>query len=113
MTHSIYAGLPENSRRLFRQNSNSTTPEDIIIAVCAVTDITRDQIVSPSRKREIVEARHIAIGLILQSFRNIGLKEVGRMFNRDHSTVIYARETYRDLMETDRDFRKKVALVKL
>jgi chromosomal replication initiation ATPase DnaA len=67
---------------------------------------------SSTRRREVVEARYIAIALILIANPEIKLKEVGEFFNRDHSTVLYARKTYDKLIASDKTFQNKVALVK-
>lgn len=108
----LFTGLPASKQHLVRHNIKETDPELIIHAVCDCLKVTRDELVGPCRKRELTEARYIAIGLILTSNAKIKLKEVAQMFNRDHSTIIYARNTYDDLLETGKEFKKKVTLVK-
>jgi chromosomal replication initiator protein len=66
--------------------------------------------ISPSRKREFIEARQIAMTL---SRENIVPKPsyavIGVYFgDKDHATVIHACKTVNNLMDTDKIFRQKV-----
>jgi chromosomal replication initiator protein len=76
--------------------------------VCEYFEISLDMVKSKTRKREIVQARQIAMYLIKRSGK-YSLKAVGAFFGgRDHSTVIYACQTVEDLMETDKKFKAYV-----
>ena len=58
-----------------------------------------------SRKRELVQARQIAMTLININTK-LTLKYIGEMIgNRDHATVIHSRETVNNLFETEKNFR--------
>ena len=114
MTHPyIYAGLPESEKYFVMNGISVSNPKDIIDIVCEQLQFEREQLTGLSRKRPLVEARQIAIGLILISNPGIGLKKVGKMFNRDHSTIIYARENFNDLYNTNKQFTQKVNMVRL
>ena len=71
--------------------------------------ISNDVMLSNSRKREIVQARQIAMYLCRQhtgkSLTSIG-SELG---GKNHATVLHACETVCDLMATDRSFRQYVS----
>lgn len=108
----IYTGLPETKKDEFISRIKETDPELISSVVCEKLGVTIDQLKSSSRKRDVVEARFIAISLIMIANPDLTLKEVGAMFNRDHSTIVYARDTYNELMEGNKAFQDKVALVK-
>lgn len=71
------------------------------------TTINYFQIKSKSRKREIVEARYIAIHLINKYQMNT-LVNLGKIINRDHSTIIYALKASQDLYKYNFDFRNKL-----
>ncbi len=61
-----------------------------------------------TRKREIVEARQIAMYLA-KNFTDLSLKAIGYNFgNRDHSTVIHAITTVNDMMDTNRKFNATI-----
>lgn len=83
-------------------------PEDavlkIINIVCVYTGISEISIKSKSRKREIKEARQMAMALIKKHFPNKSLTSIGHIFKRDHSTVICSIERIKDLCDTEKAF---------
>lgn len=63
-------------------------------------------VVGPSRLREFVTIRHMCFKFL----RSEGwtLREIGEAFNnRDHATALHGVNTADDLLDTDRDFRRK------
>lgn len=80
--------------------------ERIIYLVCGVTNTPYQFILGKSRSREIVEVRHIAMYLVCWH-TTLSLKAIGKIFNRDHSSVIHARDTVSDLLDTSAEFRYK------
>lgn len=46
------------------------------------------EIVGPHRDRRIVKARHQAILGVIARWPHMSLPQVGRFFNRDHSTIL-------------------------
>lgn len=105
----LYIGLPDKKQFMVRSGRKETDPEVIIEAICACLKISRIDMMSKSRKGELTEARCIAIGLILEANPKHTLKSLGEMFGgRDHSTVIYNRDTFNNLYERDKPFTKKV-----
>ena len=60
----------------------------IIAATARAFDVDPGDITGPSRARHVVEARQVAIALILK-LRGVAKSEIGRIINRDHSTVLY------------------------
>ena len=77
-------------------------------AVCDYFNITKDTLLSKSRKRQIVQARQIAMymsrNLINCSLSTIGAETGGK----DHATVLHACTTVTDLMTFDKTFRQYV-----
>lgn len=108
----IYTGLPDKEKADYIQRIKIRNPIGIISAVCEMLNVNETDLKSSTRKREVVEARYIAMTLILIANPEMKLKDVGDIFNRDHSTIIYARETYNKLIASDKRFQDKVALVK-
>ena len=74
-------------------------------------EVTKEQLISPTRKRPIVIARQIAIGLIRKYNPEATLMNIGKLFNRDHSTIIYAQRTFDDLNGRDKQFTQDVLKV--
>jgi len=74
-------------------------------AVCNYFNITLDQFMSKTRKREIVQARQIAMYLS-RSLTKTSLASIGsQLGGKDHATVLHACNTVGDLMDTDRSFK--------
>lgn len=69
-------------------------------------DITEKMILSSNRCREAVTARMFLIKL-LRIYTKYTKSRIGKLFNRDHSTVIYALNTFEDLCETEMAFRER------
>ncbi len=88
-------------------------PEQIIKHVSEMTGKSIEELVGIKRQRDLVEARYIAIYLIRESMPGLALSKIGRMFNRDHSTIIYAIETVGDLIKHNYDFRITFNKIKL
>ena len=79
--------------------------QSILDTVCQYFGVTSDQMQSSSRKREIVQARQIAMyfasKLTEETLTTIGTT-IGK---RNHATVLHACKTVSDLIDTDKHFR--------
>lgn len=77
--------------------------------VCDYFDIPVELMKSKTRKREIVQARQLAMYFSKQmtknSLANIGL----HCGNKDHATVLHACKTVNNLIDTDKQFRGYVS----
>ncbi|PHX91437.1 MAG: chromosomal replication initiator protein DnaA [Flavobacteriales bacterium] len=93
----------------FVKNSNrEISIEYIQKLVCDYYNIPVEAVKSKTRKREIVQARQIAM-YFTKDLTKSSLKNIGIFFGgRDHSTVIHACQTVNDLIETDKKFRHDV-----
>lgn len=80
-----------------------------------LTGATREEIVSSSRQRGIVEARWIAIYCVHRRM-NLSLQRIGRVFGgRDHTTIANAVKQLKDRKAYDATLADKVddAMLKL
>ncbi|MDD4618461.1 MAG: chromosomal replication initiator protein DnaA [Bacteroidales bacterium] len=94
--------------KLVTLNKPEITIERIHKVVCDYFKIDSDKFLSPSRKRELVQARQIAMYLS-RNHTNNSLASIGsKTGGRDHATVLHAYNTVCDLLDTDRSFRKFV-----
>lgn len=92
-------------KNLVKNATKEISIEMIQKVVCEYYNIPVDTVKSKTRKREIVQARQIAM-FFAKDFTKASLKNIGSHFgNRDHSTVIHACQTVNDLMDTDKKFR--------
>ena len=77
--------------------------------VCDYFNITRDTLLSKSRKRQIVQARQIAMYMSRNLISGCSLSTIGmELGGKDHATVLHACTTVSDLMSTDKTFRQYV-----
>lgn len=103
--------LAENvTQSIVGETQNEVTIDKVQDAVCEYFNITRDVLKSPSRKRQIVQARQIAMFLSRNLISNCSLSTIGAQIGgKDHATVLHACATVSDLMSTDRVFKQYVS----
>jgi len=95
-------------KNFVKNSSKEISIEYIQKLVCEYFQIPVDQVKSKLRKREIVQARQVAM-FFAKDMTKASLKNIGSHFgNRDHSTVIHACQTVNDLMETDKKYKRDV-----
>jgi len=108
MDANIYCGLDFDTQLEFRYKLPIGEAGAITRTVFDYLGVDLLMATSKGRYRHEVEARQIAM-YILTLKTHASLKEIGRYFGgRDHSTVIYAKETVLDLMDTNKFFKHKV-----
>lgn len=94
--------------KLISRNKLEITIDRIQKVVCDYFKIDPDRFHSASRKRELVQARQISMYLS-RNHTNNSLASIGSLTGgRDHATVLHACNTVKDLLDTDRSFRKCV-----
>ncbi len=102
---STYA-IPGIKRELLEEKpKRELTIDYIVTMICGRYKISTEKIKSKNRKRELVEARQIAMYLT-SKHTSLSLKSIGEYFNkRDHTTVIHSKNTVMDLRDTDEKYR--------
>ena len=84
--------LPNVSRAIsdmFKSEGNALpTPSLIITQVCKFYSIEEDVLRGTLKNKNTAEARQIATYLI-RKLTNLSLPDIGKEFNRDHSTILY------------------------
>lgn len=69
----------------------NVTVDKVFSAVYHKYDVKREDLVSTRRTKEIASARHVAVYLI-RTVTDMSLPNIGKIFNRDHSTIISSLE---------------------
>ncbi|HAZ74490.1 MAG TPA: chromosomal replication initiator protein DnaA [Rikenellaceae bacterium] len=88
---------------------SEVTIDKVQKTVCEYFNITRNDLLSKSRKRQIVQARQIAMYLSRNMIANCSLATIGaEIGGKDHATVLHSCMTVSDLMSTDKVFKKYV-----
>jgi chromosomal replication initiator protein len=94
--------------KFVKNNSHEISIDYIQKVVCDYFDLTLETLKSKTRKREVVQARQLAMyfskGLTKSSLSNIGMHCGGK----DHATVLHACRTVNNLIETDKKFKAQV-----
>ncbi len=86
----------------------SLTPEQIIAEVARTFGVTAEDIVSQKRDAEISVARKVSVYVIRKLIPDITLKSIGKVINRNHSSLIYHIEDVEKTMKTDSYFKSTV-----
>lgn len=115
LAHSTLADMPIDIQlaekvisRIVNVTPKINTVEKIRDVVCEYYSLSVDSISTKSRKREVVQARQIAMYLSKQLTKN-SLSSIGNAIGqRDHATVLHACKIVSDLIEIDKSFRSSV-----
>jgi chromosomal replication initiation ATPase DnaA len=111
MQQQAYQSNQQPARTSIRSTVQGQTPEAVIQAVCEALKVNKDDLLGPERSGKLKVARRIAIGLILMADPMITLKQVGQIFSRNHTTIIYNRDQFYDQNGIDRELTNKVKMV--
>ena len=96
------------TEKIVGEQQNEVSIDKVQRVVCDYFNITRDELLSKTRKRQIVQARQIAM-YMSRSLINCSLSTIGsEIGGKDHATVLHACTTVSDLMSTDKTFRQYV-----
>ncbi len=88
------------------------TPSQVIETVAKFYNISVADMVSPSRNKELVQPRQVAMYLIRQE-TDASLPEIGGLLGgRDHTTIIHGVERIKDRLETEEQLRRDVMSVR-
>ena len=97
------------TEKIVGEEQNDVTIDGVQRVVCDYFNITRDELLSKTRKRQIVQARQSAMYMSRNLISNCSLSTIGaEIGGKDHATVLHACTTVSDLMSTDKTFRQYV-----
>ena len=95
-------------RKVVNCESKAITIDDIITTVCKHFGLENAAIHTKSRKREVVQARQIAMYLA-KKHTDFSTAKIGTLIgNKDHATVLHACKTIKQLKEVDKSFRAEI-----
>lgn len=100
------------ARRVVEQSirfeKKKITVQKIQDTVSEYFHIKKELIQSPSRKREIVQARQV-IMYFIKKHTELSLSQIGtQVGNRNHATVLHACNTVKDYYDVDKSFRADI-----
>ena len=96
------------TEKIVGEEHNELTIDKVQRVVCDYFNVTREDLLSKTRKRNIVQARQIAM-YMSRNLINVSLSTIGaEIGGKDHATVLHACSTVSDLMSTDKTFKQYV-----
>ncbi len=76
-----------------------STPEEIKRRVCKVFGIPEHELLTRTRREEVVVPRQVAMAIMYR--RKMRISTIGREFNRHHATVVYANKAVQNMIDTN------------
>jgi len=91
---------------------HKTTPQSVLKSVSEFYNISLNDILKRSRKKEVVKPRQMAMYLLREETK-LSFPEIGqKLGGRDHSTVIHAYEKIKTEEETDELTKQEIVMIK-
>ena len=85
--------------------------EDIINSVCNFYKVSKQDLLSKKKTKEIALARQVSMYLVID-LMTLPQLTVAKIFGRDHSTVTYTRDKISEQMEIDKKLSTEVNDIK-
>lgn len=91
-------------RKVTNNESRAVSIDDILAVVSKHFNLENNAIHSKSRKREVVQARQIAM-FLAKNNTDLSTAKIGAMIGgKDHATVLHACKTVKEVREVDKNF---------
>jgi chromosomal replication initiator protein len=88
------------------------SPEKVIEVVCDFYNVSKKEVLSNSRKKEVVLPRQVIMYLLREELK-LSLPSIGvKLGNKDHTTVGYACEKVEEKIKKEGDFIKEIEILK-
>jgi chromosomal replication initiation ATPase DnaA len=98
--------IPNSMFKQHREKSFKDCEKEILQIVAENCGVSVDDIISETRKKEVVDARHIYFASVKLKYR-VSLKSIGETVgNRDHTTVIHGIRKFKERYETEELYQK-------
>ena len=104
--------IVENIVKEFTQEFyRKITPKKIINVISTYYDLQEGDLFKKIKKKEYVEVRSIVI-YFLREVCQYSFVRIGELFNKDHTTVIYAYEKIVEKMSKDKRFQQEIEILR-
>jgi hypothetical protein len=84
--------------------------EKIIKIVCDDFGVTKEQIITRNRYRELCVPRQV-IMYFVRKYTQLTYIEIGKLVERNHVTAVYANKTIQTFCETDKKFNRRIRII--
>lgn len=78
-------------------------PDEMLKTIALIVECSTDEIKSKSRKTDLVYCRIIFAKLM---HGKLSLAEIGKMINRDHSSIVYYIKTFKNEIKHNKKFKR-------
>lgn len=86
-------------------NKSKVTPEMILEVVAKNCNVTIEEILSNTRKRNSVDARHYYCA-VLRKQLGYSVTAIGKLVNKDHTTIVHGTQKFYDRCSIDESYKK-------
>jgi chromosomal replication initiator protein len=83
------------------------TVKKVAVEVCQKFNVTFDRLTMRCRENAVAIPRQVVF-YIARELSDIRLTELGRIFHKDHGTVLYGHRSIKDRITVDREFAETV-----
>jgi chromosomal replication initiator protein len=97
---------------LFKTEEKTDKANFIINEIGRHYGLSTDYFKIKSRKQDLIKARQIAMYFI-RSYTKFSLEGIGKLFNKDHATVLNAIRNVTNYIETDKIYKNELINLKL
>jgi chromosomal replication initiator protein len=102
-----YWAIPSVRKQNLSPRQRQAIANDIIDKVCTYYNISIEQIKGRKRYKTVIMARHMSM-FLLRNRLKLKLKDIAKMYGRDHSTVIHSIASIQDQSDVDVDVRADI-----
>ena len=92
----------KNKRMYMNYNAHV---ENISRLVFSYFNVPLEKIKVNNRKAQVIRAKQFTAYFLKREIYKITLEEIGKVFNRDHATMIHSIRKINDLIEVDAEYR--------
>lgn len=107
MNHYIFAGLNAYARRSISSIKKPISFDLIADVIELELQVSFEQIMSKTRIREVVTARHL-FNYFCRKYTNKSLNEIARHLGLNHATIIHSVKVVNNLCDTEKEFFNNV-----
>lgn len=94
-----------------RLNNSILTADKTLDTVCQVCGVSKKEIMSRSRQKEIASARQILMYLLKEELE-MSYPAIGKFFQRDHSTALHGHKSIQKKLEKNPKLKQKITFIK-
>ena len=103
----VYPGIKDTSEyvKIKKFDRDKISKDEVLSIVSQHCSVNVGKILTRIREREVIDARHMYIAVMRLIFR-YPVTEIGKMVDRDHTTILDALKKYKSRYENYDDYKE-------